>query len=415
MSDVARERAERLTQALDLDAIVMAKPESYAWATGCPPGVAAFFRRAGAALALLPASSKEPIGAVVTELFAPKAVQALGAAHVRAHADWVETADIRPWLDSDAGAAELVKLSQARAARAPGFSRPALYDARAAFEALCDLLRTRRLLRSRIGLDLDFWPVADFHLLKQVLPGVQWVDASAVIAAIKAVKSEREIAKLKQAAALAEAGMRAAIAMLRAGVHRDAIAAAWRAGVAEQVLASGARLSGQWEYITVGPLPWSGGAQAQRGDVIKFDVGCLIDGYSSDSGRTFSIGPARPRSREIMAALYEAFQAGLEALRPGRLMSEVHARATMAMHQAGFAGFTRGHFGHSLGHDTFCETAPFIAAQAHEPIEPGMVLAFETPYYVDGEGGFIIEDQFLITATGAEPAWTLPRGLQEIH
>jgi Xaa-Pro aminopeptidase len=57
---------------------------------------------------------------------------------------------------------------------------------------------------------------------------------------------------------------------------------------------------------------------------------------------------------------------------------------------------------------------PFVAAQAHVPIEPGMVLAFETPFYVDGEGGFIIEDQFVITDTGAEAAWSLPRHLVEL-
>jgi Xaa-Pro aminopeptidase len=43
-----------------------------------------------------------------------------------------------------------------------------------------------------------------------------------------------------------------------------------------------------------------------------------------------------------------------------------------------------------------------------------MVLAFETPFYVDGEDGFIIEDQFLITADGAVPAWSLERGLVEL-
>ena len=158
-------------------------------------------------------------------------------------------------------------------------------------------------------------------------------------------------------------------------------------------------------------MPWQGGGVVQRGDVIKFDVGCLVQGYSSDSGRTFTCGAARPRTREIMQALGDAFAAGLEVLKPGHLLSEVHQRATAAMQAAGFARFSRGHFCHSLGHDTFCEVAPFIAAQAHMPIEPGMVLAFETPFYVNGEGGFIIEDQFLITETGAQPAWSLERGL----
>jgi Xaa-Pro aminopeptidase len=413
MSDVNRARAQRLMQQAGLHAIVLSKPESYAWATGAPAGVASLFRRAGAALALLPAPASEPIAAVSTELFATHAVRALGAAQVRTHSDWVETADIRPWIaDGDASAAQL--LQKAWRDRPTGFARPAAFDARSSFEQLGALLRQRGLQGARIGLDLDFWPVSDFALLKQVLPGIDWVDASAVIAAIKAVKSPREITRLKQAAALAEAGMHQALASVRAGVHRDAIAQAWKQGVADEVERTGTKLTGQWEYTTVGPLPWQGGGAIGVGDVLKFDVGCLVEGYSSDSGRTYVLGRARPRTRQIMQALQDAFAAGLEVLRPGHLLSEVHARATRAIARAGFTGFSRGHFGHSLGHDTFCEVPPFIAAQAHEPIEPGMVLAFETPIYVDGEGGFIIEDQFLITAEGAQAAWSLPRELLEL-
>ncbi len=413
MSDVNRARAQRLMQQAGLHAIVLSKPESYAWATGAPAGVASLFRRAGAALALLPAPASEPIAAVSTELFATHAVRALGAAQVRTHSDWVETADIRPWIaDGDASAAQL--LQKAWHDRPTGFTRPAAFDARTSFEQLGALLRQRGLQGARIGLDLDFWPVSDFALLKQVLPEIDWADASAVIGAIKAVKSPREITRLKQAAALAEAGMHQALASVRAGVHRDAIAQAWKQGVADEVGRTGAKLTGQWEYTTVGPLPWQGGGAIGVGDVLKFDVGCLVEGYSSDSGRTYVLGRARPRTREIMRALEDAFAAGLEVLRPGHLLSEVHARATRAIARAGFTGFSRGHFGHSLGHDTFCEVPPFIAAQAHEPIEPGMVLAFETPIYVDGEGGFIIEDQFLITAEGAQAAWSLPRELVEL-
>jgi len=413
MSDVNRARAQRLMQQTGLHAIVLSKPESYAWATGAPAGVASLFRRAGAALALLPAPASEPIAAVSTELFAAHAVRALGAAQVLTHSDWVETADIRPWAaDSQASAAQL--LQKAWHGRPAGFARPAAFDARAAFVQLGALLRQRSLQGARIGLDLDFWPVSDFALLKQVLPEIDWVDASAVIGAIKAVKSPREITLLKQAAALAEAGMHRALACVQAGVHRDAIAQAWKQGVADEVARTGVKLTGQWEYTTVGPLPWQGGGQIGVGDVLKFDVGCLVEGYSSDSGRTFVLGQARPRTREIMRALEDAFAAGLEVLRPGHLLSDVHARATQALQRAGLHHFSRGHFGHSLGHDTFCEVPPFIAAQAHEPIEPGMVLAFETPIYVDGEGGFIIEDQFLITTEGAQPAWSLPRGLVEL-
>lgn len=414
MSDIDRARAQRLLQQAGLDALVLAKPESFAWATGAPPGVAAFFRRAGAALALVPADAGAPICAVATELFAPRTRQALGDAQVLSHADWVETADIRPWQDSDADAADLLRRAWQAQGRPADFARPAAFDAAQAFAQLGELLRRQGLGRARIGLDLDFWPASDLALLKQQLPGPRWQDASATIARIKAVKSAREIALLQQAAMLAEAGMHQALASVRPGSHRDEIAQAWKDGVQAEVRRSGIALSGQWEYTTVGPLPWQGGGCMAPGDVLKFDVGCLVQGYSSDSGRTYVLGPARPRTRQVMDALEEAFAAGLQMLRPGRLLSEVHAAATAALQRRGWVGVSRGHFGHSLGHDTFCEVPPFIAAQAHEPIEPGMVLAFETPIYIDGEGGFIIEDQFLITDRGAEPAWRLPRGLTEL-
>jgi Xaa-Pro aminopeptidase len=411
MSDVNRSRAQRLLDEQQLDAVVVSKPESFAWATGAPAGVAAFFRRAGAAMALIPAAAAEPLAAVCTELFAAPTRAALGSAHVHTHADWVETADIRPWLETDLGAAALTELAFSKAGRPTGFERPAAFDARQSFLALGELLQARGLSRARIGLDLDFWPVADFELLKAVLPSVQWRDASRVLGQIKAVKSPAEIARLTQAALIAEAGIHHALAAVHEGIHRDAIAAAWREGVAMQTQRLGATLSAQWEYTTVGPLPWTGGGHLQRGDVLKFDVGCVVQGYSSDSGRSYTLGPARPRTREIMAALNEAFSAGLAVLKPGHLMREVHAAATRAMQRAGFSRFSRGHFGHSLGHDTFCEVPPFLSAQADEPLEAGMVLAFETPFYVDGEGGFIIEDQFLITEQGAQAAWSLPREL----
>lgn len=43
-----------------------------------------------------------------------------------------------------------------------------------------------------------------------------------------------------------------------------------------------------------------------------------------------------------------------------------------------------------------------------------MVLAFETPWYVDGVGGMIIEDQLLLTADGHEITNWLPRGLVSV-
>lgn len=82
------------------------------------------------------------------------------------------------------------------------------------------------------------------------------------------------------------------------------------------------------------------------------------------------------------------------------------------MWQQGFDSYGRGHFGHGVGSSIWSEEWPFISSRSDAVLEPGMVLAFETPWYIDGLGGFIIEDQLLITETGHEVMAPPPRDLR---
>lgn len=73
--------------------------------------------------------------------------------------------------------------------------------------------------------------------------------------------------------------------------------------------------------------------------------------------------------------------------------------------------YRRGHFGHGVGQSVFCEQWPFIAADSDAVIEPGMVLAYEIPLYVEGIASFNLEDQILTTRSGPESMNALPRRL----
>ncbi|ESZ00221.1 hypothetical protein X737_39055 [Mesorhizobium sp. L48C026A00] len=81
------------------------------------------------------------------------------------------------------------------------------------------------------------------------------------------------------------------------------------------------------------------------------------------------------------------------------------------MHARGFDMYCRGHFGHGLGASVFVEEWPFIAADEPTEIEPGMVLAYELPWYIRGLGAFMLEDQFIVGAQSVDACWTLPREL----
>lgn len=403
-SEIDRRRAERVLGAARIDALVIAEPEGFWTVTGAPPGVPALFRRAGAALAVLPADPSLPVFAVASDMAASGLVAA-GIEH-RTHPSWVDVANF-PAEPFDKAVARTI------GARAADFARPTTFDRMKAFALLGELLDSRGLGRARIGVDLDFWPVSDFRALNNALPGPTFVDGSLAFERLRAVKPAAAVAALTVAAELAQAGVSAALSELREGMTRAEIAAAWSHGVDAEAARRMIQPPPRAEYIAFGANPWAGGDRLARGDVVKFDVGCTIDGHLSDCARTVTLGLARERSGAIHAALYEGFCVGRERLKPGTPMREVHRATTAAVRVAGLHGWSRGHVGHGLGRGVFGEMWPFLSADTEDVLEAGMVVAFETPFYANGEGGFIIEDQFVITQTGAVAAWTLPHALQE--
>ena len=411
-----RQRATRLMAEKGLAALILAQPESLQYAAGTFPGVASLWRRAGAAFIVVPADPEAPLAAVVGDLQAESFARASGIADTRSHPIWVEASLLEAGTEAVGDIAAAIVAADRARGRQPGFARPATFDPTLSLALLRDILSERGLLdgtgAARLGLELGFVPAADLPLFERALPNAVFVDASPLVARLRMIKQPGEIAHLARAARLSVAGMRRLFGELREGLDAKALEELWQAGVEAEAGAGGPVST--WAYISVGADGFAPGGPARAGDVIKVDVGCVVAGYSSDGARTAVLGRASRAQRRIFDALQRAFDAGLAALRPGRPLREAHAAATAAMHGAGFSTYSRGHFGHSLGASIWSEEWPFISADCEVPVEPGMVLAFETPYYVKGLGGFIIEDQFLVTEAGLEEMAAFPRGLIEV-
>ena len=309
-----------------------------------------------------------------------------------------------------------MRAAHAASGRAPGFARPETFDQRLCFSLLAEALSARGLGDARLGVEFDFLPVADMTALKNALPHATFIDGADVIRRCRMIKSPREIALLREASELAEAGNRCAEAGGEGGrAPRELLSDAWRDGVRIEVAKRGVtNLTGLWDYVSVGPDPWGGADVVRCGEPIKVDVGCVLAGYSSDGGRTMTLGRPNSDVAELHAALLNAFDAGLAAFRIGDALRNIHAAVHRTMRDAGFVDYARGHVGHSVGQSVFSEEWPFMSAACDLPLEPGMMLAFETPHYVKGVGGFIIEDQLLATRTGVEIITRLPRGLEEL-
>ena len=407
MIDIDRGRAQQLMREAEIDALVLFQPEAFRYAVGAPAGVATMWGKAGSAIALVPADAGGGLAAVVSDHAAPIIGRAAPDIALRCHRIWIDLVDL-------SGVETIAQVDDAYRRNNSGGPRPETFDRTACFGLLSDLLRERGLSAARIGADLEFMPAADFLALRQALPEVNWVDGSTVLKRLRAVKSQREINLLRQASAAAEAGLVEMAAAVRPGAALGQLSTAWKSGAQAYAAKSGFSLSGHWDYISVGAALSDMTAAVAPGALIKADVGTLVDGYSSDGARTFSWGPVSPLAGDIFKALEAAFARGLDALRPGNTFGAVHAAMLASMRKDGFGEYYRGHFGHSVGGSVGIEEWPFFSHDNPEVILPGMVVALEAPFYGEGVGALMIEDQFLVTASGAECMNSLPRTLRDL-
>jgi Xaa-Pro aminopeptidase len=221
------------------------------------------------------------------------------------------------------------------------------------------------------------------------------------------IKAPQEQEYLRLGGLAAEAGVQALVQAICTGMNPETMTGIWREAALARAKELGAPEPVQtWAYISVGRDGFAPGGPA--------DVGCVVRGYSSDSARTFVLGEPSRAAAEVYAALQAAFLSGERELRVGAPLSRIHQVVTECMHAAGFRAYARGHFGHGVGASVWSEEWPFIGADSEVLIETGMVLAFETPWYIRGLGALMIEDQFLIGEDGAHPLWSLSRDLVQI-
>ena len=412
MAHLDRMRAEKLMREIEIEALILLSPESFSYATGANAGVATMWRRPGAVAVLVPCDPKLPETAIVTDLFARNFREVSHILDVRENQIWVETVNLEA-EDKTHSASTQVASAWRKSARPNDFCRPATFDPVICYRHLIDAISKLGLAHKNIGFEASAISVSDYSVMSNIFSQIKLIDASSTIDKLKMVKSTKEISYLRQAAEISEIGIIAVRDAIDANATRNELAKVWRQAIANHPMSS--MLSGSWEYISVGTDPWGMNTSVKDGDLIKVDVGCLVEGYTSDSARTFVFGKPDNIKLEIYNALLSGFVAGIELLKPGVQLSEIYHLTIEAIRKCGFPGYTRGHFGHGLGAGLGIEQWPFISADEKTILQPGMVMAFECPWYIDGVGGMIIENQVLITDNGHEMMTKLPLGLEEIN
>ena len=146
------------------------------------------------------------------------------------------------------------------------------------------------------------------------------------------------------------------------------------------------------------------------GDLIRFDLGCVYQGYRSDIARTAVLGTPSGKQRRYYDAARDGEQAAIAAMKPGVAVSHIFEVAMRVTREHGMPHYERHHVGHGIGLEPY--DPPTINAATTSALESGMVFCVERPYYEHGWGGVQVEDAVEITATGAR---RLTRSSQDLR
>jgi Xaa-Pro aminopeptidase len=151
------------------------------------------------------------------------------------------------------------------------------------------------------------------------------------------------------------------------------------------------------------------GRSLVRGDMVKMDFGCVMDGYRSDMTRTLAFGEPPPQLREVYEIVRTAQNLGVDNARPGLSTGDLDGLVRGVIRDAGYGD----HFGHGLGHGVGLEIheAPWLRPGGSETLESGMVVTVEPGVYLEGIGGIRIEDIVALTPDGCR---VLPSTTKEL-
>ena len=376
-------RIKELLRQRGIDGAIVSSPENFHYVAGFSGHQHTVSRIPGYTEAVMRAEDDIPTHVITMDFEVPTFMEKRGSLVVKKYDTWVgvrQWEEIRDGLDAAAGG--VVESSM---------------------DVLVRTVRELELYDRTIGVEMAYLPAQYYDTLREKLPEARFEDISPLFIHSRSVKTAEEIRLFRDLCAVVDGALTAVREMVREGVTENELAQCFR----ERAIASGICVPSTWSMFSTGPngarLTLPENRTIADGDVVKFDGGVNAghDFYTTDTSRAWITGNADPVLHRLKERLYEAKRKMIAMAKPGVPICEVF-RSGYEWVRAAYPSYRRGHLGHSISMGPSTAEAPIISADEKRPLEPGMILAFETPCYIHNVAGFNIEDMVLITDGGCE-------------
>lgn len=277
------------------------------------------------------------------------------------------------------------------------------------FQAVRDALLHMKVASRSIGIE----PTTEFETylqLRRIVPGASLVTGTTVLDRLRMIKSPREQEFLRKAVEGTLRAIDRVLPTLTSDVSERQAAQDIRSEMRRQ----GGDGGGIVQFGPDSALPHGEPTERKlgRGEVVLFDVGMRVQGYTSDITRTSLYKDRNPEVEKIFDVVLQAQRAGQSAAHPGVSCEAVDAAARRVIEEAGYDKYFTHRLGHGVGLDG--HEKPYLVHGNRTLLQPGMTITIEPGIYLPGKFGVRIEDDFVITEDGCKPLSTLETSLRLI-
>ncbi|MCA0985337.1 Xaa-Pro peptidase family protein [Halobacillus yeomjeoni] len=248
----------------------------------------------------------------------------------------------------------------------------------------------------------------------ELFTDVDVVDVESKLNEMRVVKDENEISIMREAADLADYGVKVGTEALEEGVTEMEVLAKIeyelkKKGVSQMSFSTMVLFgekSGQ-------PHGNPGYRKLKAGDFVLFDMGVVWKGYTSDITRTFAFKYASDKQKEIYDTVKRALDASLAISKPGTRIGDLDQTARDIISNAGYGELFPHRIGHGLGINV--HEFPSMSHLNDDVLKVGMTYTIEPGIYDPEIGGVRLEDDVLVTEDGYETLTKTPKDLRIIE
>lgn len=297
----------------------------------------------------------------------------------------------------------------------------------------------------KIALELDSLTVNDYNRLSKVFIGSEIVDASSILRYLRSVKTDYEIAKMKECGVHHDEAYKHISKMYRSGMTDIEL----QIEVERRLRLNGSlgifRIHGESMELFMGsvicgenadaPSPYDfamGGAGLDEslpvgcnGTVIKPGMTVMVDmcgnfnGYMTDMTRVFYVGKLNELAKKAHETSIAIHHRLMKEGKPGVPASRLYEIALEMTKDAGLEDYFMGHnqkagyIGHGVGIEV--NEAPVLAPRSREILEKGNVIALEPKYVIPQVGAVGVESTYVITDAGMKCITNFPDEITELY